>query len=165
MVTTDFLIQGLDSPSLPATISGTGHFRNNIASAWYQVDELVLSGEEAIISFMPTNDIPEEYRSCAEYSIRLFPHKDFRLIVRKVYSTPNSKALKYIFLDCRVENDVPCWHYDILQKSIKDEAVHPIHRDDTVADLLEKGYALIGSGCDDIFDPHTTIIEHRRKAS
>jgi hypothetical protein len=159
----DYLLMGLEAPTLNCTISGTGHFAHNIVPSWYFLDEVELVAGEACMAFRPTENVPNELRKvCDHCNISVLPHKDFMLIVREVVNSTS----RYVLLTCRVKDGEIFFHYDVLQKAVIAEVEEKgsIRPDTTVKTLVESGYIIISSADSKSPNFFAVILDHNEAA-
>ena len=135
----NYLIKGLDSMKLNYTQIGNGHFMQNITPELYELTLVTLAGNKVELAFSPTENVPEELRdSCHEYTLSVYAHKDFSLIIRTTYCS----TVRYLVLTgIEDANGKPFFHYDIMQKPVVGAKVtDPIFRDTTYKYLRDNGF-------------------------
>ena len=135
----NYLIKGLDSMKLNYTQIGNGHFMQNITPELYELTLVTLAGNKVELAFSPTENVPEELRdSCHEYTLSVYAHKDFSLIIRTAYRS----TVRYLVLTgIEDANGKPFFHYDIMQKPVAGAKVtDPIFRDTTYKYLRDNGF-------------------------
>ena len=135
----NYLIKGLDSMKLNYTQIGNGHFMQNITPELYELTLVTLAGNKVELAFSPTENVPEELRdSCHEYTLSVYAHKDFSLIIRTAYCS----TVRYLVLTgIEDANGKPFFHYDIMQKPVVGTKVtDPIFRDTTYKYLRDNGF-------------------------
>ena len=135
----NYLIKGLDSLKLNYTQIGNGHFMQNITPELYELTLVTLAGNKVELAFSPTENVPEELRdSCHEYTLSVYAHKDFSLIIRTTYCS----TVRYLVLTGIEDvNGKPFFHYDIMQKPVAGAKVtDPIFRDTNYNYLRDNGF-------------------------
>ena len=169
MLKTDYLITGLDEASLELTIKGTNHFMNNLVSGWYSLEEVLLTpGGKVKLLFCPNEEIATLFPA-REYSITLYANESFSLVEKEIYSTEEKSTVKYVFLNCHInDQEQPYFHYEILQKKMD----APIADDDkrihmymTPEQLISEGFSRIKNVDDQSRVGNMVVLENRRKAS
>ena len=143
---TDYLIKGMDSPTLVYSICGTGHFTANIRTKWYSLREIKLAAGRLSMEFDPTELLPEPYKSsCRDYSISIRPDKHFSLIFRELLS---ENEVRYAIVTCPIDEDGEAYfHFEILDKQLEPgEKVGPIRLNTTTELLKGFGYELVKYG-------------------
>ena len=135
----DYMISGLDAMTVELVLAGSSHFMNNLNPSFYAISDITLIDGEANISFVPTDNLPEQLHMPVRYSITVRPHEAFSLVVKDM----TKKKTKYVFLNCRLDEEgKPFFHFDILSKANESPVDERIHRGVSVAELLIAGYIL-----------------------
>ena len=135
----DYMISGLDAMTVELVLAGSSHFMNNLNPSFYAISDITLIDGEANISFVPTDNLPEQLHMPVNYSIMIQPHEAFSLVVKDT----TKKKTKYVFLNCRLDEEgKPFFHFDVLSKTNKGPVDERIHRGVSVAELLIAGYVL-----------------------
>jgi hypothetical protein len=165
MFSSDYTIDGLDSMSLEVTVSGSMHFIRNLGTNWYKIEGITLSEGNAILNFMPRDDVKTLLKSPCRVTIPA--DEAFSLVVKEQCGTRDRTTIKYIFLNCRTnEAGEPYFHCEILQKSVNGRILTGGVRAGTTSEhLIREGFQKIKSIDDKTCSSNSVILENHRKAS
>lgn len=163
MLRTDYLIKGMDAPTLTYVITGTSHFASNIKPQWYRLCEIKLAFGRLTMDFAPTDHLPPQFRSdCKHFSITVNPHRDFALYFREFL---DDGAVGYILASCKMNTDgKPYFHIDMLEKTLEDgEEADDLRLTTSTESLQEHGYRL-AKETDDLFLSCFSILFNYKRA-
>lgn len=161
---TDYLIKGMDSPTLVYSICGTGHFTTNIKPLWYSLNEVKLASYQLSMVFEPTDFLPERFKSaCRHYSISVRPNKSFALIFREFLA---ENEVRYVIVTCpENEKGEAYFHFEILAKNLEPgEEVGPLLWKTDEELLKKRGYELVKYG-DDKTASFFSVLFNQKKAA
>jgi hypothetical protein len=150
MRTEDFIMRGLDEPSVRISIDGTSHFVHNMVPGWYRIDRIELNAGRINMVFMPNPDLPEVL-GVEPCNVTISPNKALEIVVKVVDNSEDntSATIKYAIINCKTAEDGHAYfHFDILEKDTPYHPKQTINMMASVELLLGKGYKLVRS-CDD----------------
>ena len=143
----DFLIQGLNNPTIKLMVEGTGHFMQNIVPAWYQLNQVELTPLRAIMSFSPVAVLPNELCSPVDYCISVAPHTEFQLVAEEIEESSSAPtSIRYIILKCQKIDDRLGFVYTILKKETSNRIVRTSCIGITKEKLMLDGFTIVDEG-------------------
>ena len=148
-MTQDYLIQGLESPTLEVIVDGTGHFLKNVISAWYCLVQVELTADRVNMTFEPSEHLPDELiGQKGQYTLSVRPDPQFALTVSETDQEGSAYANKVVLLRCCPDDKGRLvFNYEIFVKtaaivsSLKMSCIGASHEK-----LLADGYTLIATG-------------------